>query len=251
MPYAVVTRELDPTSAYVAILEPLGLDTIAMPVTRTEPPRDHTALARALESQYAAIVVASARGAAALVTARSSQPLPEVWAVGPATQRALHAAGITARLADSANDAATLAHALLRARDLAGQRVLVPRAEDGRDDAIEILRAAGVEVVDVVAYRTMPVPPDDASVASGRTLLLDGHAAVCIVFAPSQIRALASIVEPRTLAELATRFVAIGDTTGAVLREAGIQQVAVAATPTPEGVANAVASVYPPTGDQR
>jgi uroporphyrinogen-III synthase len=40
-------------------------------------------------------------------------------------------------------------------------------------------------------------------------------------------------------------FAAIGDTTGAVLREAGIANVAVAASPTPEGLANAIAAVYP------
>lgn len=244
MAYAVVTRELDATSAYATILAPLGLDVIAMPVTRTEPPRDANALARALEATYAAIVIASARAAAALATARGSQSLPEVWAVGPATLRALRDAGIAARMSDAASDGAALAHAMLAARDFAGQRVLVPRAEEGREDAIAILRAAGVEVVDVAAYRTVPAPPDDAAVATGRAVLLGGDAAVCIVFAPSQIRALAAIVEC-PLAELATRFVAIGDTTGAVLREAGIEHVSVAATPTPEGVANAVAAVYP------
>ena len=246
MAYAVVTRELAATSAYATVLAARGLEVIAMPVTRTEPPRDATALARSLEARYAAIVVASARGAAALAAARGAHVLPEVWAVGPATQRALQAAGISARIAETASDAAALAHAMLATRDLAGQRVLVPRAEDGREDAIEILRAAGAEVVDVVAYRTVAVPPDDPTVAAGRALLLEDEAAACVLFAPSQVRALAAIVAPRTLAALATRFVAIGDTTGAVLREAGVAHVEVAATPTPEGVANAVAAVYAP-----
>jgi uroporphyrinogen-III synthase len=248
MASAVVTRELDATSAYVTVLAASGLDVIAMPVTRTEPPRDATALARALESQYAAIVIASARGAAALVAARGerdrAQPLPEVWAVGPATQRALQAAGITARTADSATDAAALAHALITTRELAGQRVLVPRAEGGRDDAIEILRAAGAEVVDVIAYRTVPAPADEPAVIAGRDALVGGRADLCIVFAPSQVRALEGIVGP--LARLSVAWVAIGDTTGAVLREAGIDDVSIATTPTPEGVANAVAAVYPP-----
>ena len=177
MAYAVVTRELDATSAYATILAPLGLDVIAMPVTRTEPPRDANALVRALEATYAAIVVASARAAAALATARGSQTLPEVWAVGPATLRALRDAGIAARMSDAASDGAALAHAMLAARDFAGQRVLVPRAEEGREDAIAILRAAGVEVVDVAAYRTVPAPPDDAAVATGRAVLLGGDAA--------------------------------------------------------------------------
>jgi uroporphyrinogen-III synthase len=170
--------------------------------------------------------------------------LPEVWAVGPATRRALHAAGITARIPESASDAAALAHALLAERDLAGQRVLVPRAEGGREDAIEILRAAGTEVVDVIAYRTVPTPADDPAVVAGHDALVLGSADVCIVFAPSQVRALEGIVGP--LVQLNVVWVAIGDTTGAVLREAGVDDVSIASTPTPEGVANAVAAVYPP-----
>jgi len=48
------------------------------------------------------------------------------------------------------------------------------------------------------------------------------------------------------LGKLVTTFAAIGDTTGAVLREAGVACVVVAAMPTPEGVAQAISSVYPP-----
>jgi uroporphyrinogen-III synthase len=245
MPHAVLTRELDASAAYVSVLASLGLDTIGMPVTRTEPPRDAGALGRALEAGgHAAIVVASARAAAALAAARGQAPLPEVWAVGPATQRALAAAGIPAQLPESAVDGATLAHAMISQRELGGRRVLVPRAEDGREDAISVLRAASVEIDDVIAYRTVPVPADDPSVAEGRALLASGRAAVCAVFAPSQAVALSAIVGP--LSALRTVFAAIGDTTGAVLRAGGVDNLAIAATPTPEGLAKAVAAVYPP-----
>lgn len=246
MAFAVVTRELAATSAYATLLAERGLDVIAMPVTRSEPPHDTAALARALATPLAAIVVASARGAAALAAARGDLPLPDVWAVGPATQRTLAAAGIAARVPAHASDGTALARALLAEHALAGQRVLVPRAEDGREEAMDILRAAGVDVVDVVAYRTVAVPRDAPEVVHARDLLRDDLAAVCIVFAPSQVRALAAIVGP--LGELATPFVAIGETTGAALREAGALDISVAATPTPEGVVNAVAAVYPQPG---
>lgn len=245
MPYAVLTRELDASSAYASVLAPLGLELIAMPVTRTELPRDPNALSRSLEAGgHAAIVIASPRAAAALAAARGQTPLAEVWAIGPATHRALAAAGIQAVHPDSAHDAASLAQAMIATRDLAGRRVLVPRAEEGRDEAISILRAAGAEIDDVIAYRTVAVPPDDPSIARGRELLLRGHADLCVVFAPSQVTALIDAVGP--LARLAVRFAAIGDTTGAVLREAGVDRVAVAASPTPEGLANAITAVYPP-----
>ena len=246
MPSAVLTRELDAHSAYVAAFAAIGLEVVAMPVTRTEPPRDSNALVRALErGGHSAIVVASARAANALARALESGPraVPEVWAVGPATQRVLAAAGIPAKLPPSAHDGASLATAMLAARDLAGRRILIPRAEDGRDDAIAVLRAAGAEIDDVVAYRTVPTPANDPSLAPGRALLVRGTASVCALFAPSQVAALIGLLGP--LGALGVTFAAIGDTTGAVLREAGVASVAVATSPTPEGLAKAVAAVYP------
>jgi uroporphyrinogen-III synthase len=244
MPSAVLTREIDAHSGYIAALGALGLEVVAMPVTHTEPPRDPMALPRALEhGGHAAIVIASARAAAALAQAREHvTSLPEVWAVGPATKRALAAAGITAHHPPGVVDGASLAQAMIASPQLAGRRVLVPRAEDGRDDAIAVLRSAGIEVVDVIAYRTVPTAADDPAIAEGVQLLSAGTAAVCAVFAPSQVAALAAVLGP--LGELRVPFAAIGDTTGAVLREAGVATVAVAASPTPEGLANAVASVY-------
>ncbi len=249
MPYAVVTREIDASSAYVSALAALGLELVAMPLTRTEPPRDPGALARALEAGgHAAILIASARGAAALVEAvngaRIHPTLPEVWAVGPATLRALVAGGITAIHPPGAHDGASLAHGMISERVLDGRRVLVARAEDGREEAMAILRAAGAIIDDIAVYRTVASPPDDPALARGLDLLLTGGADVCVVFAPSQVTALAALVDP--LAELTTLFAAIGDTTAAVLREAGVDTVAVATTPTPEGLANAIATVYPP-----
>ncbi len=248
MTFAVLTRDLDAGSPYADAFAALGLTVVAMPVTHTEPPRDHGALARALEhGGHAAVVVASARAAAALARALEggARQLPEVWAVGPATLRALAAAGIAANLPPSAHDGASLAEAMVTTRDLAGRRVLVPRAEDGRDDVVAVLRAAGAEIVEIIAYRTVATAPDDPSIARGKELLVTGGAAICAVFAPSQVAALITAVGP--LSALRVVFAAIGDTTGAVLREAGVEQVAVAAAPTPEGLANAVAAVYPGT----
>jgi uroporphyrinogen-III synthase len=257
MAYAVVTRDREGAAPFAAALAPLGLEVVAMPVTRTEPPEDPDALARALaRGGHAAIVCASARAAAALVAASGAQAgaqarvqagvqagaplLPEVWAVGPATARALETGRIRAIVPDGVRDGASLARAMIAARSLAGARVLVPRAEDGRDEAIACLRAAGAEIDDVIAYRTIATPAGETALAEGRELLLSGRAAICVVLAPSQVAALAALVP---LAPLL--FAAIGETTAAALRAAGAETVAVAATPTPAGIATAVRSVYP------
>jgi len=243
--HAVITREAGAAAAYAAALAPLGLEAIALAVTRTAPPRDPGELVRALErGGYAAIVVASAGAATALVAARGHGPLPEVWAVGPATARALASAGITARVPAVARDASALAAALLADRALAGHRVLVPRAEEGREEAIAMLRDAGVEVDAIVAYRTVPADAGDPQLARGLDLLRRGDVAVCAVFAPSQVAALDGLVGIRQITAV---FAAIGETTAGALRDAGAARsaIAVAQTPTPEGLANAVRAVYP------
>src|SRR5262249_45020724 len=138
---------------YAAALAALGLTGVAMPVTRTHPPTDRGALARALaDGRYDAIVVASPRAAHALARATSSQ-LPEVWAVGAATARALAIENVAAIVPDDVVDGAGLGRAL--APKVSGKRVLVPRAEEGRDELVDILRAAGAEVVAVAAYKTV------------------------------------------------------------------------------------------------
>lgn len=243
MAYAVITREAEAAAPYAAALAPLGLDGLALPVTRTAPARDPEELVRALErGGYAAIVVASARAALAIHAAQGAAALPEVWAVGPATARALAAAGIVAQVPPVARDAVNLARALVAGRSLAGRRVLVPRAEDGRDDAIAILREAGAVVDAITAYRTVAASADDPELARGLGLLRRGEVAVCAVFAPSQVAALEALVGIR---RITARFAAIGATTATALREAGAGAIAVADAPTPERLANAVSAVYP------
>lgn len=243
VPYAVITREPAAAAPYAAALTPLGLDAIAMPVTRTAPPRDPSALPTAIaHGGYAAILVASARAAEALAAARGTAALPDVWAVGPATARALAAAGIAANAPPTARDGGSLAAALIAARSVAGQRILIPRAEDGRDEAISMLASAGAIVDAITTYRTIAADTNDPALAHGLGVLRRGEAAVCAVFAPSQVAALDALVGIRAIT---AAFAAIGETTASALRASGATVVGVAEAPTPERLANAVAAVYP------
>ena len=198
MAYAVITREAEAAAAYAAVLAPRGLEGVAMPVTCTAPARDPEELVRAIaRGGQVAIVVASMRAASALGSAAGAAAragLAEVWAVGPATARALAEAGIPAVVPVGVRDGATLARALVEARAVAGKRVLVPRAEEGREEAIAILREAGAEVEAIAAYRTVAAAADDPALAEGLGLLRRGAAAVCAVFAPSQVAALDALV---------------------------------------------------------
>jgi uroporphyrinogen-III synthase len=240
---AVLTRV--PVEAYAAALAPLGIEVVAMEVTRQVATADD---ARALlvacrTGSYGATVVTSQVAARhlryAIHHAGAYGVIGPIWTVGEATRRELELdPALHAQHPEGVTGAAELAHAMLAARPYAGERVLIPRAEEGRTEAIEILRAAGAEVVDVVAYRTTALERDDAEVVAGRVLLATGGAALCCAFAPSQVAALTGIVGP--LAAVRAQFVAIGETTAGALRAAGVSPL-VAATPTPEGLAQAIA----------
>jgi len=240
---AVLTRV--PVEAYAKALAVLGIDVVAMEVTRqTASEADASALLAACRTgSYAATVVASQVAARqlrfAIHHAGAYGMLGPIWTVGEATRRELELdPELVAHHPEGVHNAADLARALIATRPLAGERVLIPRAEDGRTDAIDLLRAAGAIVVDVVAYRTTGVAADEPEVTAGRVLLKAGGAAYCAAFAPSQVQALAAITGP--LGQVRSQFVAIGETTAAALREAGVTPL-VAATPTPEGLAQAIA----------
>ncbi len=248
MPTAVLTRARDASDGYVAALAALGLDVVALPVTRTAPATDdaQARLARAAGrlGDYDAVVVASARAAAALLDAigdprRLAAPgAPAVWAVGAATARALAEGGVVAAVPDQA-DARGLAAAMLRAGR--PRRVLAPRAAGGRDDGLAALIAAGVEVDAIDAYRTVAADADDPTLIAGLTALARPDVALVALFAPSQVAALDALLAGRGgIAALPWPRIAIGATTAAALTAVGAVVAAVAASPTPAGLADAI-----------
>ncbi|HEY4239585.1 MAG TPA: uroporphyrinogen-III synthase [Kofleriaceae bacterium] len=220
MPHAVLTRSA--IDRYAAALAPLGLGAIAMPVTRAVRRSDAAAVIAAALGGCDAVFVASREAAAAL----GEVAIP-VFAVGGATAEALPS---PAAFVGAADGVALAAEVVARVRG----RVLVVCGSDRRQEPIDALRAGGLAVAEAVVYDTVPQAADPAALRD---------AAVCIVFAPSQVAALAAVVELRALG---CAWVAIGPTTAAALAARGVA-AAVAEAPTPEGVAAAVRAVYPPS----
>src|SRR5688572_13685078 len=106
MATAVLTRDPADMSAYAPVLATLRLEVVAMPVTKTVSAADPDALVRALaDGTYSAIVVASPRAAHELARAvgrvvPALDGVPRIWAVGPATKRALDIAKLPSHLPD-------------------------------------------------------------------------------------------------------------------------------------------------------
>jgi uroporphyrinogen III methyltransferase/synthase len=176
--------------------------------------------------------------------------LGRVFAVGPATGRVLEDAGIRCTVDPECDDGRGLAQVLIEALGkpevkpvLRGTRFLVPRAAGGRPELLDTLVYAGATIDAMSVYKTFHADPADETIRAGQRALEEDGAPICCVFAPSQVTALAELVPLRSVE---ATFVAIGETTAKALRDAGAPRVVAAAQPTPEGIAKAVRSVYPP-----
>jgi uroporphyrinogen-III synthase len=247
----VITRDAEDGDPFARALGP-GFTAVFMPVTSVAAatPDDLGRLgALAVHvDRYHHVFVASRHAIPPLLAALSAaahdpRSAPPVSAVGHATTAALLAAGFTARARGDTGEAAAAALAKLGIR---GNRILAPRAAGGRDEPIALLRAAGAEVDDVIAYRVVAAATAAPAIAAGKAALVAG-AAACLVFAPSQVAALDLVMAASGgLGVLArTHVIAIGPTTAAALVARGVRIAAVATAPTPEAMANALASVYP------
>ena len=169
----LVTRPRDQAHELVARLEAAGADVVEAPMIRIAPPDDPAPLSEACAqaNTFDWIVFSSVNAVEAFMTAllaegRDVRALgrSKLAVVGPAT---------AARLADYRLRADVMPEeyraeavlAAMAARGLpVGTRVLLPRADIGRDVVAEGLRRHGAAVTDVVAYRT--VAPKNTCVAA-------------------------------------------------------------------------------------
>ena len=165
-----------------------------------------------------------------------------VAVVGPATARAW--TGLTGTSPDLvARGSAT---ALLEEPELAcspqvpsaAKRVLLPASSLADPALADGLRRAGWEVEQVAAYTTTTADASDFPPGLASTWATGGVDAV-VLTAPSTTRA---VLELLGSPPPDTRLVAIGATTAAAARELGLPVAAIASSPTPEGLLQAVIS---------
>jgi uroporphyrinogen-III synthase len=137
-----------------------------------------------------------------------------------------HALGLTPELQLDKFSAAVAREAMLPLVR-SGQRVLVPRAAEGRDELIDGLRGIGIEVIAPVAYNT-------SFVATSAQRLREGGVDVVTVCSPSAVRSLASAVDSESI------LVCLGETTAQAARLAGLRVDAVAQRTTMVALVEAV-----------
>jgi uroporphyrinogen-III synthase len=233
----LLTRAADDAERWAERLRELGASPSVLPCIECETLDDQAtsqALRAALDGA-AWLVLTSARGAEATFRLlRGSTPAGvSIAAVGPSTAKAAEPLGVVS-LVSSEGTSAGLARALLGRLRTAGTlpvgRVVVAGAEGGRADAEAVLAAAGVEVVRVNVYRTVPAPP----ATPRRDLAAERIDAVWLA-SPSAVAGLLNTAElPRD-----ARVITIGPTTSSAATLAGLRVAAEAREPTLEGMLEA------------
>src|SRR2546426_285931 len=164
-----------------------------------------------------------------------------IAAIGPATAAALARRGTPPALVPERYVAEALIAALARVDEVAGARILLPRALDARDALPDGLRARGA-VVDVVpVYRTVPVTGDGPALAGE---ILAGRCDAITFTSSSTVRHFVDQVG--RAAATSGRFAAavIGPVTAATARELGLRVAVEAAEYTVPGLVDALARYY-------
>jgi len=190
------------------LLAPHGATTVAVPLIEFAPPHDLEPLDDALDrlslGRYDWLAITSATTVSSLagrVAARRLVPgspdpgealaavvgTTRVAAVGPATAAPLQRSGIDVSLIPATRSAAGLVEAFPPGPG----RVLVPHSDLADATLADGLRARGLEVDEVVAYRTVAGPPAAPPV---RAELADGRIRAVLLSSPSTVTQLLELV---------------------------------------------------------
>lgn len=218
--------------AAVVALRAAGAEPLVVPLVRTVGPADPAGLDRALaelaDGRFDWLAVTSG-AAVPQLTARAeaggtdlAQVLTgvRVAAVGPGTARALEAVGVPVDLVPPGPSSA---RDLVRAWPPGGaERILFARGDLAAATLPAGLRAAGHDVVEVTAYRTVPAEPPDPAV---RAAWATGQVHAALLTSGSAARALADRLGPPSPGTLVC---CIGPSTAAEARRVGLPVAAVA-----------------------
>jgi uroporphyrinogen-III synthase len=245
----VVTRAREQSAGLARALEAQGAAVVIAPVIRIEPLADLAPLRAALAvlSAYRWVVFTSQNAVQIVFDRLAAWGLPRhafagtaVAAVGTATADALVQHGVSPALVPDEFIGEALAGAIAE-RDggrMSGARVLVPSAQDARDALADGLRAHGAIVEVVPIYRTVRAETDVTILAGD---IRSGRIDAVTFTSSSTVRCFVELVGR----EIATsdRFVAaaIGPVTGATARELGLRDVIEAEPHTADGLVAALA----------
>jgi uroporphyrinogen III methyltransferase/synthase len=229
----LVTRPRGQAAELSERLASYGAQPIEAPLIRIAPPEDRDPLRTAAASAgtFDWIIFTSTNAVDAFMVAlfesgRDVRALaaPQLCAVGRATAERLARYSLTVDLVPDEFNAEAVVAAVTASETVSGRRVLLPRADIGREVIAEQLRDLGAEVTEVIAYRTLLEDgqgPDDPDVYG---MLLQNAIEVVTFTSPSAVRNFARLYGAEQIVDLLrnTIVATIGPTTSDVARQLGL-----------------------------
>ena len=247
----LVTRAREQASDLAEALMLRGAEVLEAPAIRIESLAESEAMREAARtaSRHDWIVFTSANGVETFLQALMAAGL-DIRAMGPArlaaiglaTADRLRAYGLRVEISPDCHIAEALLEAMTAAGPLAGQTILLPRAEQARAVLVEGLRAAGAEVTEVAAYRTVAAGINPEVIEQ----LADNAVDLVTFTSSSTVRFFLEALPADLRQTLPDRLRAasIGPITSATLREAGLEPVLTAQESTIPGLVAAIESHF-------
>jgi uroporphyrinogen-III synthase len=246
----LLTRAVEQARDLKSRLEKMGAVVLLFPAVNFSEPAETSDLDQSIRSlnEFDWILFTSANAArffAARCRKLGSEPSHDVRfrcaAVGPATASVVAAEGFPVDHVAQEFIGSALARELssfLRAR-----KVLLPRSERARPDLPAALRDVGARVTEVVAYRTGGVGSIDPEVMRA---VRETDVDVISFFSPSAIENMRVELGEELLSRLGAKakMAAVGPTTAAALRDAGLPVAIQAPLATAESMAVAIATYF-------
>lgn len=222
----LVTRPLEQSHALTEKLQALGATTVELPTIQVAP-ATIAGLDEAVKNlgEYDWLIFTSIQGVRFFYERLAKQNVAtdvmkriQVAAIGPATAAALRLNGKEPNYVPAEYLSEKIVDGL---GDVAGKRVLLPRADIASKKLPATLRERGALVDDVVAYRT--VRPSDLTARRVNSILADG-VNLAIFTSPSTVRNLAEVVGGQRLIRLLAnaRIACIGPVTAREAEQVGL-----------------------------
>lgn len=246
----LITRPAEQAPELAALLEAEGAEVLTLAAISIEPAANYHALDRAIRQieQYQWVIFTSVNGVRAVgqrlaVIGQDWQTLKHarVAAIGPATARALREVGVQPDFVPAEYVAEAITAGI---GEVAGLRLLLPRADIAREALAIDLRRKGAVVDEIAAYRTVTQPLDQQMIER----VIAKRPDVVTFTSSSTVRGLLAALSGVNVAE-ALRGVAvacIGPITAKTVREAGLTPHIIAEEYTMPGLTRAIVAYFLP-----
>jgi uroporphyrinogen III methyltransferase/synthase len=247
----VVTRSRGQAGGLSVKLAALGAECLEYPAIRVAPPDDYTPLDNAVRrlDTYSWVVFTSVNGVSAFFSRLDNAGLDtralgraQIGAIGPATAKKLMEHGIRADLVPKTYQAESVVEAF-QDKDMAGKRVLLPRALQARTVLPEELGKMGALAEDVAAYQTLPVREGGEELFAE---LMAGKVDMVTFASSSTVENFRELLGPEQFTEAMQKTAAacIGPITADTARKLGVEPAVVAREFTMDGLCRDIAEYF-------